>query len=144
MGSLAIREIRTLGMIQPRLIDPAIRSSSSHCSRISSTGMRLQYRGTLDFQGRVNAVVEAGVLRDMPIFGQVVSLALWPVTKLFEYKVTGSLGEPKADPKYLIPKVMLLPFQLPFHPIRTLKGLLPEDHGASGTNAPPVNTPKQN
>jgi len=111
---------------------------------IISTGMRLQYRGTLDFQGRVNAIVEAGVLRDMPIFGQVVSLALWPVTKLFEYKVTGSLGEPKADPKYLIPKVMLLPFQLPFHPIRTLKGLLPEDHSAGGTNAPPLNAPKQN
>jgi hypothetical protein len=80
----------------------------------------------------------------MPIFGQVVSLALWPVTKLFEYKVTGSLGEPKADPKYLIPKVMLLPFQLPFRPIRTLKGLLPEDHSAGGTNAPPLNAPKQN
>jgi hypothetical protein len=111
---------------------------------IISTGMRLQYRGTLDFQGRVNALVEAGLLRDMPVLGPVVSFALWPVTKLFEYKVTGSLGDPKAEPKYLIPKVMLLPFQFPFHPIRTLKGLLPEDHGASGTNAPPVNTPKQN
>ena len=111
---------------------------------IISTGMRLQYRGTLDFQGRVNAVVEAGVLRDMPLVGPLVSFALWPVTKLFEYRVTGSLGDPKAEPKYLIPKVMLLPFQLPFHPIRTLKGLLPEDHGASRTNAPPLNAPKQN
>jgi hypothetical protein len=111
---------------------------------IISTGMRLQYRGTLDFEGRVNAAVEAGVLRDMPLVGPLVSFALWPVTKLFEYKVTGSLGDPKAEPKYLIPKVMLLPFQLPFHPIRTLKGLLPEDHGSNHTNAPPLNTPKQN
>ena len=32
---------------------------------IRSTGMRLQYRGTLDFQGQVNARVEAELLRDM-------------------------------------------------------------------------------
>ena len=102
---------------------------------IRSTGMRLQYRGTLDFQGQVNARVEAGLLRDMPLVGPVVSTVLWPVTKLFEYKVTGTLGDPKAEPVYLIPKVMLLPFQLPFHPIRTLKGLLPEDLGSSRTNA---------
>jgi len=111
---------------------------------IRSTGMRLQYRGTLDFQGHVNARVEAGLLRDMWIFGPVVSTVLWPVEKLFEYKVTGTLGDPKAEPVYLIPKVMLLPFQLPFHPLRTLRGLLPEDLGSSRTNAPPLTPPKPN
>jgi hypothetical protein len=111
---------------------------------ISSTGMRLQYRGTLDFQGHVNARVEAGVLRDMWLVGPVVSTILWPVTKVFEYKVTGSLGDPKAEPVWLVPKVMLLPFQFPFHPIRTFKGLFPEDHSSSGTNAPPFNSPRQN
>ena len=65
---------------------------------IRSTGMRLQYRGTLDFDGKINARVEAGILRDMPLFGQVFSTVLWPVTKLFEYKVTGTLGAPKAEP----------------------------------------------
>jgi hypothetical protein len=110
---------------------------------IRSTGMRLQYRGTLDFQGQVNARVEAGLLRDMPIIGPVFSIAFWPVTKLFEYKVTGSLGDPQAEPVSLLPKVMLLPLQLPFHPLRTLKGLLPEDLGASRTNAPPLTSPKQ-
>jgi hypothetical protein len=108
---------------------------------IRSTGMRLQYRGTLDFEGRVNARVEAGLLRDMWLLGPIVSTVLWPVTKLFEYKVTGNLDDPKAEPVYLISKAMLLPFQLPFHPIRTLKGLLPEDLGSSHTNAPP-NAPK--
>ena len=111
---------------------------------IRSTGMRLQYRGTLDFQGQVNARVEAGLLRDMWLVGPVFSTVLWPVTKGFEYKVTGSLGDPKAEPLYLIPKVMLLPFQFPFHPLRTLKGLFPEDIGSSRTNAPPLNSPKQN
>ena len=111
---------------------------------IRSTGMRLQYRGTLDFHGQVNARAEAGLLRDMWLVGPVVSTVLWPVTKVFEYKVTGSLGDPKAEPVYLIPKVMLLPFQMPFHPIRTLKGLLPEDLGSSRTNAPALSSPKQN
>lgn len=104
---------------------------------IRSTGMRLQYRGTLDFQGQVKARVEAGLLRDVWLLGPIVSTVLWPVTKLFEYKVTGTLDDPKAEPVFLIPKVMLLPFQMPFHPIRTLKGLLPEDLGSSHTNAPP-------
>ncbi|MEI7937846.1 MAG: AsmA-like C-terminal region-containing protein [Verrucomicrobiota bacterium] len=111
---------------------------------IRSTGMRLQYRGTLDFDGKINARVEAGILRDMPLFGQVFSTVLWPVTKLFEYKVTGTLGAPKADPVSLVPKVMFLPFQLPFHPLRTLRGLLPEDLGSSPTNAPTLTSPKQN
>jgi len=111
---------------------------------IRSTAMRLQYRGTLDFQGQVNSRVEAGLLRDMWLVGPVVSTVLWPVTKLFEYKVTGTLDDPKLEPVYLIPKVMLLPFQLPFHPLRTLRGLLPEDLGASRTNAPPLTPPKQN
>ena len=111
---------------------------------IRSTGMRLQYRGTLDFQGQVNARVEAGFLRDMWLVGPVVSTVLWPVTKLFEYKVTGVLDDPKGEPVYLVPKVMLLPFQMPFHPVRTLRGLLPEDLGASRTNSPSLTSPKQN
>jgi hypothetical protein len=111
---------------------------------IRSTGMRLQYRGTLDFEGQVNARVEAGLLRDMWLVGPILSTVLWPVTKLFEYKATGPLDDPKAEPVYLIPKVMLLPFQLPFHPLRTLRGLLPENLGYSPTNAPPLTSPKQN
>jgi hypothetical protein len=110
---------------------------------IRSTGMRLLYRGTVAFQGQVNARVEAELLRDMPLVGPVVSTVLWPVTKLFEYKVTGTLGEPKAVPVSLLPKVILLPLQFPFHPIRTLRNLLPEDLGSNHTNAPSLTSPKQ-
>jgi hypothetical protein len=111
---------------------------------IRSTGMRLQYRGTVGFQGQVHARVEAGLLRDMWLVGPVVSTVLWPVTKLFEYKVSGSLGDPKTEPVYLVPKVVFLPFQLPFHPLRALRGLFPEDLTSNRTNAPPLNSPKQN
>ena len=85
---------------------------------IRSTGMRLQYRGTLDFQGQVSARVEAGLLRDMWLVGPVVSTVLWPVTKLFEYKVTGTLGDPKAEPVYLDPEshAAALPNAVPSSP----------------------------
>jgi len=106
--------------------------------------MRLQYRGTVDFQGQVNARAEAELLRDTWLVGPVVSTVLWPVTKLFEYKITGTLGEPKGEPVYLIPKVVFLPFQLPFHPLRTLRGLFPEGSGSNRTNTPPFRSLEQN
>jgi hypothetical protein len=109
---------------------------------IRSLALRLQYRGTVDFDGRVKAKVEAGLLRDVWLVGPVVSTVFWPVTKLFEYKVSGTLREPKAEPEFLIPKVMLLPFQMPFHPFRTLRGLLPEDIGGNRTNSPTLTPPK--
>ena len=105
---------------------------------IRSTALRLQYRGTVDLQGHVNARVEAGLLRDMWLVGPLVSTVFWPMTKMFEYKVTGTLSQPKTDPLYFIPKIMLVPF----HPLRTLKELLPEDSGGNRTNAPPIASPK--
>lgn len=91
--------------------------------------MRLQYRGTADFAGNVNARVTAEPLRDTPIVGPVVNLALWPVTKLFEYKITGTLANPKSEPLYVPARVLLMPLR----PFRTLEELFP---AALGTNAP--------
>ena len=56
-----------------------------------------------------------------------------PVTKLFEYKVTGSLAQPKTEPVYLIPKLVMMPF----HPFRSLKELLQEDSGPTRKKTPP-------
>jgi hypothetical protein len=96
---------------------------------IRSTGMRLDYRGTVDLQGQVQARVEAQLLRDMWLVGPLVSTVFWPVTKLFEYKVRGDLGDPKSEPVFIVPKLVLFPF----HPLRSLKGLFQgntsPDHG---------------
>ena len=100
---------------------------------IRSSAMRLQYKGTVDIDGHVNARVEAALLRDMWVVGPVLSAVLWPITKMFEYKVTGTLAQPKLEPLYLFPKLVLMPF----HPLRTLKGLLPSENNSSQTNAPP-------
>jgi hypothetical protein len=106
---------------------------------IRSPAMRLEYRGTLDADGRLNARVEAELLRDMWIVGPLVSTVLWPVTKLFEYKVSGTLGQPKIEPLYLVPKLVLMPF----HPIRTIRELFPEQEQPppATTNTPPLKTP---
>ncbi len=93
--------------------------------------MRLQYQGTTDLEWRVNATVEAELLRDTWVVGRIISLALWPVSKMLEFKVTGTLGRPKAEPLY-VPKLLLVPL----HPFRTLKELFPES--STSSNAPPA------
>jgi hypothetical protein len=92
--------------------------------------LRLLYEGTLAFDGRVNARVDAELLRDAWLIGRVVSLVFWPVTKMFEYKITGTLSDPKSEPVF-IPKLLLVPL----HPFRTLEELFSEP---PKTNAPPV------
>jgi len=105
---------------------------------IHSPPVRLLYRGSADLQGRLNARVEALLLRDVPLFGPLVSLAFWPMTKLFEYKVTGSLDQPKTEPLYLLPRIAHQLIVMPLHPWRTLKALRPEEPGLTRTNAPPA------
>jgi hypothetical protein len=56
------------------------------------------------------------------------------VSKLLEYKVTGSVDQPKTEPQHLLPRIALMPL----HPWRTLKLLLPEDPALTRTNAAPL------
>jgi hypothetical protein len=88
---------------------------------IRSTLTRLEYVGTIDFQQNVNAHVTANLLRDTWMVGPLVSTVLWPVSKLFEYHITGSLKNPKSEPIYVLPKLLLIPL----HPIRSLEDLIP-------------------
>jgi hypothetical protein len=83
---------------------------------ILSPPARLHYDGTVDFAGQVNANVEAEMFRDTFLVGPLLSLLTSPVTKVFEYRVTGSLANPKSEPRF-IPKFLLLPLR-PFQTIR--------------------------
>jgi AsmA-like protein len=98
---------------------------------IRSTMMRLQYTGAVDLKQNVNARVTAQLLRDTWSVGPLISTVLWPVSKLFEYKITGTLKNPKSSPVYVIPELLLMPL----HPIRFLEEILP----AGNADAPPVN-----
>ena len=89
---------------------------------IRATGMRMQFDGTVDFEGRIQGTMRADLLRDMPALGWLFSKVLWPVTKVFEYKITGTLAQPKTQPLY-IPKI----FMAPFHPLRTIKELFGDE-----------------
>jgi hypothetical protein len=105
----------------------------THSLEIRSTLMRLEYTGTVDLKQNVQAHVIAQLLRNTWVVGPLVSTVLWPVSKLFEYKITGTLKNPKSEPVYVFPKLLLLPL----HPIRTLEGIIPG--GETETNAPPEN-----
>jgi hypothetical protein len=106
---------------------------------IKSPALRLQYEGSVDFDGNVDARVRAELLRDVGWVGRAVSIVLWPISKILEYKVTGSLNHPKSEPLH-IPEVLLLPFQ----PVRKLKELMsPEPPRASpNPNSAPVPAPE--
>ena len=65
---------------------------------IRSTMARLNYSGTADLKGKLNARVTAQPLRDAWVIGPLVSPLFWPVSKVFEYKVTGTLQHPKSEP----------------------------------------------
>jgi hypothetical protein len=98
---------------------------------IRSTMTRLEYTGTMDLKGNVSAHATAQLLRDTWVVGPLVSTALWPVSKLFEYKISGTLGKPESEPVYVVPRLLLLPL----HPIRSLQEILSSD---TNTNNPPL------
>jgi hypothetical protein len=101
--------------------------------KIETLMARLRYWGTIDMQGAVNARMEAELFRNAWVVGPVLSLALWPVSKTFEYKITGSIHKPKSDPIF-IPKILFFPL----HPVETIKGLMPEkpDYSTNGLPGP--------
>ena len=85
---------------------------------IKSTGYRILYRGSVDFDQRINARVEAEPLRDVWLIGRLLSVGFSPLSKLFEFRVTGTLSEPRKVPVY-IPK----PLMLFVSPVRTLQDM---------------------
>lgn len=91
---------------------------------IRSPPVRLKYEGTIDFAGRVNAQVEAAFFGDTVVIGPLLRWAMLPVSKVFEYKVTGTLGRPRSEPLYMVPRLLLMPLQ----PVKTIKGIfVPRD-----------------
>jgi hypothetical protein len=105
---------------------------------IRSSGFRLLYRGTIDTRQRLDARVEAKLLRDTPVFGHLFSWMLLPLDKLFEYRVTGTLRKPVAEPQY-IPKVFTEILR-PFHTLKTMRR--PKADQADSPPAPPAGQPQ--
>jgi hypothetical protein len=66
----------------------------------------------------------------------VVSSILLPFTKVFEYKVTGTLKHPKSEPNFILTKAMLKPFSFVWD---MLKDLRPGE--STPAPAPPPHVP---
>jgi hypothetical protein len=86
---------------------------------IRTPTMLVNYAGTVDLDENVNARATAQLMRNTPMIGAFMSSVLWPVSKIFECRVTGKLEDPKVAPVYFIPKVLLAPL----HPIRSVEDL---------------------
>jgi len=86
---------------------------------IHTSNLRLLYSGTVDFQGQVDAVAEAEILRDTVLVGQLVSVVLTPLSKAMIIEITGTLAHPKARPLYLLPRIFLAPM----NPVKMFKDI---------------------
>lgn len=85
---------------------------------LRSSAVRLHYSGIVRLDTTLDARMEADLLKDAPLVGPVLNLALSPFTKLFSYRVTGKLAKPETEPIYF-PRLLLVPL----HPFRYLKNL---------------------
>ncbi len=103
---------------------------------INTSMTRLQYAGKVDLRGNVNAHVTAQLLHNLWIVGPLISTIFMPVTKVFEYKITGTMQHPKKEPVIpIVPKLL----EMPLHPIHSLEDLIPNSVNLfSSTNAPPA------
>jgi hypothetical protein len=160
-GNLELHEgllwdLKLFGVFSPMLegMVPGLgnsRATAGHCSfnitnaviytdnlEIQATPVRLLYRGTVDLDGKVNARVEAELLKNMWVVGPVLTQFLSPLSKIFAYRVTGTLSQPKPEPLFFVPNLVLFPF----HPLRSLKDLFPEN--SYRTNAPSSSIPRRN
>jgi hypothetical protein len=91
---------------------------SSDDLEIRYTGFRLNLRGAVDRNKQINARLEAILSRDAPVLGPLLSLALTPLSKIFEYHVSGPLRDPVLEPVY-VPKIIMLLLH-PFHTLKTI------------------------
>jgi len=105
---------------------------------IRATGYRLLYKGYIGLNKQVDARVEAQLLRETAVLGPILRYALAPLTKLFEYHITGTVNHPIKEPMF-VPKVLMMILR-PFH---TLKESITQPD--SQKPAPPVQqvSPKQ-
>ena len=135
-----IWDIRIFGLFSPVLnaVVPGLGNSRAKEARLDfvitnsviasenleiHTGLaRMKYEGTVDFDQRVNGRMEAALLRNVPGLGWLASKILFPLSKLFEYRITGTLEEPRKRATYILPSVLTMPLQ----PIQSLKEIFGE------------------
>ena len=97
--------------------------TSSDNLEMRCPGFRLELRGTVDRNKQINARFEADLSRDAPVVGSLLSTMFTPLSKMFEYHISGSLHDPVMEPVY-VPKFIMLLLH-PFHTIKTITAPAP-------------------
>jgi hypothetical protein len=97
-------------------------ATSSDDLQFLCQGFRLNLRGAVDRKRQINARLEAVLSRDTPVFGSFLSMAFTPLSKMFEYHISGPVRDPVLEPVY-VPKFIL--FLL--HPFRSFKSSVTPD-----------------
>ena len=115
-----------------------VRNGQAHTEdlQMQEPVMRLRYRGWVDLDGELNAKVEAEPLGRSWFPSRALGFVLTPITKLFEYKVSGTLGQPKLEPLYFIPRLLLFPL----NPFKNFKEFFPT---APKQDPPPAPKPAE-
>ncbi len=90
---------------------------SSDDLEVRCQGFRLYLRGSVDRNKRINARLEAVLSKSTPVIGSVLSMAFMPLSKLFEYRVTGPVNDPVLEPIF-VPKFILYMLH-PFHALKS-------------------------
>lgn len=98
---------------------------------MKAPSMSLGYVGSVGFDQQIDMVVQGSMFREVPLLGPVVSLALSPFEKLFEYRLTGTFEKPVTAPAH-VPSFFLFPFR----PIGTIRDLLPDTKRPAPTANP--------
>ncbi len=105
---------------------------STRDMELRAPAFRLKYNGKVHFDSSLDARAEMEFFRDAWLVGRLFSTALWPLSKVFETKVTGTLQAPVTEAMH-IPKIIMAPF----HPFQTLRDLFPKAFNEGPTNSVP-------
>lgn len=104
--------------------------------QVRAPELSMGYQGSVDFQGKVDARMQARLLKDSGALGPLISTVLWPLTKIFEYRLSGTLAEPVAEPIH-IPRFLFIALE----PFKALQGVLKGVGQAVTSGVPPGNPP---
>jgi hypothetical protein len=147
-GTAAIEDgylwgVPVFGVFSPILDTFTIQNSVVHTRdmQMRAPAFRLAYDGRVDLDGNLDATVEAKIFRDAWVVGKLFSTVLWPVSKAFEAKVTGTLDEPKTKLRY-VPKFVLAPFRALGAIGNAARGKTPPQNSLQEQQKPPNSSPE--
>ena len=85
---------------------------------IASPTFQMHYKGTIDFNRNLDAVVDMDILKGWGDVGKAINFAVTPLRRVFRCSVKGTFENPEMELIYIPKPVMIL-----MRPLETIKGL---------------------